>query len=85
MSAEWDGVAAQLRSELAERRAQIASDRAAVLANPDLAARLTQPPLGYARAEQWNGFIPPDTWNGARNDSPRRTALLEIIEEATSA
>lgn len=33
--------------------------RARVLAHPDLARRLTQPPLSYKRPEQWNGYIAP--------------------------
>lgn len=49
---------------------------------PPLAMRLCEPPLGYARPEQWNGFIPPEMHNGARNESPRRTALLAIVAEA---
>lgn len=33
--------------------------RARVLRYPDLARRLTEPPLGYRRAEDWTGWIPP--------------------------
>ena len=33
--------------------------RAAVLRHPDLAARLTRPPLEYARPGHWTGYIPP--------------------------
>lgn len=33
--------------------------RAAVLRHPELAAELTRPPLGFARPEHWNGYIPP--------------------------
>jgi hypothetical protein len=58
--------------------------RAMVLAHPDLAERLTQPPLSYQRPEQWNGFVPPDTFNGQHNDSPRRAALVAIVAEAES-
>lgn len=58
------------------------TDREAVLAHPDLAQRLTEPPLGYARPQQWNGFVPPETFNGTRNDSPRRAALVELVEQA---
>jgi hypothetical protein len=31
-----------------------------VLRYPDLAARLTQPPLNYRRPEDWQGWIPPE-------------------------
>lgn len=57
--------------------------KAAVLAHPDLAARLTEDPLNFARADQWNGGIPPEMFNGERNDSPRRAALVELVDEAT--
>jgi hypothetical protein len=41
--------------------------RAAVLKYPDLAARLTQPPLSYSRPDRWNGWLPPyliNAWTG---------------------
>jgi hypothetical protein len=56
--------------------------REAVLAHPDLAERLTQPPLDYAQPSQWNGFVPPEQFNGQNNDSPRRAALVAIVDEA---
>jgi hypothetical protein len=56
--------------------------RERVLGHPDLAARLTEEPIGYGRPEQWNGFVPPLVWNGQFNDSPRRAALAEICAEA---
>lgn len=52
-----------------------------MLAYPDLADKLVNW-LGYERPQQWNGFVPPATWNGARNDSPRRAALVDICGEA---
>jgi hypothetical protein len=58
--------------------------RALILSQPDLAVRLTQPPLDYERAEQWNGFIPPEVWAGQSNGSPRRDALVELVTEATA-
>jgi hypothetical protein len=85
VSGDYAGIAQQLAAEVAEQRAQLARDRALVLAQPDIAKRLTEAPLGYARPEQWNGFVPPEIWNGARNDSPRRAALLEIIDDAQKA
>lgn len=59
-----------------------ATNRRAVLGHHDLAAKLTQPPLDYALADQWNGFVPPELWNGQVNDSPRRAALVELVDEA---
>lgn len=54
-----------------------------ILSHPDLAERLTQPPLDYPRPEMWNGFIPPTTCDtGALNTSPRRKALLDLAAEA---
>lgn len=56
--------------------------RNVVLKYPDLAARLTQPPLDYARPDQWNGYVPPETYGNALNLCPRREALVEILAEA---
>lgn len=60
--------------------------RGLVLAQSDLAALLTQPPIGYAKAAQWNGFVPPSTTTlapGASiNTSPRRAALRAVCIEA---
>jgi hypothetical protein len=50
--------------------------------SPPLSARLLAEPLGYAYASQWNGFIPPEMFNGERNRSPRRDALLALVEDA---
>lgn len=77
-----DTFAQGIIESLRYQREEIAARRAAVLAHPDLAARLTREPIGYARADQWNGYIPPETYNGSHNRSPRRTALLELVTEA---
>jgi hypothetical protein len=69
-----------LASEAAETVA-CRERRAAVLKHPDLCQQLLDE-LGYQRPEQWNGFIPPATFNGAPNDSPRRAALMLISAEA---
>jgi len=61
-----------------------AERRRAVLAHPDLAARLTEPPLAYSDPSRWTGYIPPEMWQQLPNRSPRRTALVEIYEEALS-
>lgn len=71
----WDRYTATPRLQN-ERR------RALVLRHPEVARRLTRPPLDYARPEQWTGYIPPESWNGEHNDSPRRAALLDIIAAA---
>jgi len=55
--------------------------RALVLKHPDLARRLVTD-LGYAKPEQWNGFIPPYLFNGSVNDSPRRAIFVDIAAEA---
>jgi hypothetical protein len=59
-----------------------AERRARVLQHPDLAELLTRPEVGYARPDQWTGYIPPEMWCEKRNDSPRRAALVAIATEA---
>ncbi|GAA1455202.1 hypothetical protein GCM10009602_68850 [Nocardiopsis tropica] len=61
-----------------------AERRRAVLAHPDLAARLCEAPLGYSSPDRWTGYIPPEMWQQLPNRSPRRLALVEIYEEALS-
>ncbi len=61
-----------------------AERRRAVLAHADLAERLCEEPLSFARPDQWTGYIPPAVWQGTPNTSPRRRALVEIYEEALS-
>lgn len=48
-----------LRRVAAETHRRTQARRARVLAHPDLAARLCEPPLSYARPDQWNGYVPP--------------------------
>jgi hypothetical protein len=75
---------------LTEAAAASESRRALVLGSkppedddtPPLSARLLAEPLGYAYASQWAGFIPPEMFNGNRNDSRRRAALLALVEDA---
>lgn len=67
---------------LKDAQNRMAARKAAVLAHPDLAARLTEPPLGFAKPEQWRGNVGPDTWNGGHNDAARREALAELVAEA---
>jgi hypothetical protein len=56
--------------------------RELVLSHPDLAAKLCEPPLSYSKPANWNGFVPPDLFNGERNNSPYREALAAIVAEA---
>lgn len=63
-------------------RAENRARRSAVLRHPDLAKRLTEPPMRYATPEIWNGQLPPAIWQGQRNDSPNRAALADIVAEA---
>lgn len=78
---EWRSAAQQAARDSAEQRRMI-------LEFPDLAAKLCQPPLGYKQPEQWTGYIPP-RWDATSednvvkpNDSPRRAALLALLEQA---
>ncbi len=59
--------------------------RELVLGYPDLADRLTAWPIGHTEPRIWNGYIPPlltCAEAGRRNDSARRTALIELCAEA---
>lgn len=82
----YNHIADRLKPVMLQARQTTAANREAVLAHPDLAKKLTQPPLDYARPEQWNGFIPPKliaTEDGYEvNNSPRRHALNRLLEEA---
>jgi hypothetical protein len=77
-------VAALLAGRGKAAKDECAANRAAVLRHPDLAAKLTAPAIGYSRAEQWNGFVPPEGWgeHNQPNNSMRRAALIEILTEA---
>ena len=73
----------------ATARATAKELRSLVLSYPDLAARLTEPPIGYKRADQWTGYVPPafdaDVGGVVKpNRSPIRAALLEIVTEAAA-
>jgi len=65
-------------------RRECAARRARVLAHPDIAARLCDPPMRYTRPEVWTGFIPPNeipTISGwKRNESPIRKQLIAICK-----
>lgn len=73
---------ALLHAKRAEAKSDCAANRAAVLGHPDLAIKLTQPPLEYGKPEQWNGYIPPLLFGEQLNNSARRKALVELVTEA---
>lgn len=79
--AVWEPMRAQAHTAAQQRRGR-------VLAHADLADALTTAPIGYARPDQWNGYVPPETdaipmgGGYVRNTSPRRAALVEICAEA---
>jgi hypothetical protein len=74
--------AARVKRAMAAARAVMLEQRAMVLSHPDLAARLVSE-LGYTRASNWNGYVPPDfTAEGERNQSYHRDVLTEITMEA---
>ncbi len=91
-------VMALYREQAAEAKRTCQARRTMVLKHDDLRMALCAPTVGYERAEQWNGFIPPATIPSAgegatgpttdpgtgfqRNTSPRRQALLAIVAEA---
>lgn len=80
-SREWRTAAKAAREERQENRRLI-------LAYPDIAAKLCDPPLDYTQPDRWTGHIPPrydaERIDGVTplNTSPRRAALLELLEAA---
>ena len=72
-----------IKHHMAEAQRAAAYRRNLVLRYPDLAAKLTQPPIGFSAPEKWNGYIPPATdCTGAMNTAPCRRALLALVAEA---
>lgn len=58
-------------------------NKAMVMKHPDLVAKLKEPPCSYTNPETWGGYLPPERdEHGRRINSPWRTQLLAIIEEA---
>lgn len=54
-----------------------------VLHYPDLAERLTEPPIGLERPHDWKGWLPPARdQHGNANTSPRAMALAALVAEA---
>lgn len=77
-----------IKQAQAAGRSENARRRALVLRHPDLAARLTEPPLRHTTPEHWTGYIPPaydpETYGGGQpiNTSPARAALVALLAEA---
>lgn len=77
-----------LRDAAKSARTQTDDQHKLIARYKDIAAKLCDPPLGYDKPEQWHGYIPPaydpEHIDGVTplNDSPRRTALLALLEEA---
>ncbi len=86
------GFSRRARGEITAALALCRERRERVLAHPDLAARLTQPPLNHTDPARWNGYVPPATWGDytwkdgtldeRKNSSPERAALVDICAEA---
>jgi hypothetical protein len=71
------------KAETARASETCARRKALVLRYPDLAERLTEPPLSYARPECWNGGLGTGSdWAGRPNTSPSYLQLAAIVAEA---
>lgn len=53
--------ARRILADVCAAREENAARRERVLRYPDLAARLTEPPLTFRQPEDWNGYVPPRT------------------------
>lgn len=72
-----------IKQHMDEARRVAAYRRGLVLRYSELAAKLTEYPISFAKPEQWNGFIPPaTTCTGAMNTARCRPALLALVAEA---
>ncbi|MFK0140668.1 hypothetical protein [Streptomyces murinus] len=72
-----------IKHHMAEAQRAAAHRRGLVLRYPDLAKKLTEPPIGHSTPEAWTGYIPPATdCTGAINTAACRPALLAIVAEA---
>jgi len=74
--------AVHLHGIISTAREAAARYRAAVLAHPDLAARLCGL-YGYETPQMWTGYVPARTdGHGHYNDSPYRQHLARLVGEA---
>jgi len=72
-----------IKFHMADAQRNAAHRRGLVLRYPELAAKLTEPPIGFTAPEKWNGYIPPATdCTGAMNTARCRPALLALVAEA---
>jgi hypothetical protein len=72
-----------IKHHMAEAMRAAAHRRSLVLRYPELAAKLTEPPICHSSPEMWNGYIPPATdCTGAMNTARCRPALLALVAEA---
>ncbi|MFJ4682009.1 hypothetical protein [Streptomyces sp. NPDC088789] len=77
-----------IKQARAAAHAENSRRRALVLRHPDLAERLTQPPISHTTPEHWTGYVPPahdpETFGGGQplNTSPIRAALAALVAEA---
>jgi hypothetical protein len=83
--ADWDQIIAAARSHgitIAQYQREL------ILRYPDVAVKLTAPPLSLANPQQWSGYIPgpyhPEDEHGRvrPNRSPVRAQLLALLDEA---
>lgn len=70
------------RDEIAKSAAENDRRKALVLKHDDLAKRLTEPPVGFARPDCWTGFVPMEHNAAGLNRSPIRQALAALVAEA---
>lgn len=77
-----------MKQARANAHAENARRRALVLRHPDLAARLTEPPIRHTTPEHWTGYVPPAHdapgvgGDLPLNTSPARAALAALVAEA---
>lgn len=71
------------RESLAQAGADNDDRKRRVLAHPDLAEQLTQPPVKFDRPECWTGYLAPERLpDGQPNRSPIRAQLAALVAEA---
>lgn len=83
---QQNDLAAMLRDALARASEENGERRRIVLARPEIAERLTQPPASFARPDCWSGYVAPDRLpDGQPNRSPVRAQIAEILAAAQQA
>lgn len=83
MATDWAKVFRHARDAQA---VECAEHRRLVLLYPDLAKRLTMPPLDFRTPDLWHGYIPPrmiPVGGGmTQNDSAQRVHIVALVREA---